>query len=214
MPSSTRSARARVANQIRQNRNYDPRSSGFRPWMRSTGLTVIAIEAVLVVHLPFFRVRQHIVRFLQLLKLFFGGFVAGIQIGMIFPCQLAKSRTNLLGIRLPRNPQQFVIVLFLRCRHIAAASTQTKICRGAARCAPVWHDFGRAIPCHSERSAEPVFPCSLSARLSSALSCHRRPRTRRQSRPQASCPEGRPQLRPDRRAFRRPPQRLPRSLAH
>src|SRR5258707_1548194 len=89
---------------------------------RSTRREVVAVEAVLVVHLPFLGVGEDVVGFLQLLEFFFRGFIARIQIRMIFPRQLAKRRTNILGARLPRHSQQFVIILFCCRRHDCAAS--------------------------------------------------------------------------------------------
>src|SRR5258708_1396362 len=86
---------------------------------------VVAVEAVLVVHLPLFGIGEDIVGFLQLLEFFFRGFVAWIQIRVILPRQLAKRRTDILGARLPRHSQQFVIVLFCCRWHVCS-------CRGAA----------------------------------------------------------------------------------
>src|SRR4029077_15869705 len=64
---------------------------------------VVAVEAILVVHLPLFRIGENVVRFLKLLELFFRGFVAGIQVGMVFPGELPESRTNILHTRLARD---------------------------------------------------------------------------------------------------------------
>src|SRR5580704_14642540 len=86
--------------------------TGIASRRRGTRLIVVAIKSVLVVHLAFLAIRQHVVRFLQLLEFFFRSLVAGIQVRMIFPRELAKSRTNLLGVRFPRDPQKFVKVLF------------------------------------------------------------------------------------------------------
>src|SRR5439155_19116420 len=76
---------------------------------------VVAVESVLVVHLPLLGIGEDIVGLLQLLKFFFRGFIARVQIRVILPRQLAKCRTDILGAGLPRHPQQFVIVLFC-CR--------------------------------------------------------------------------------------------------
>ena len=83
----------------------------------AAGRCILAVEAILVVHLPFPGIRQHVIRFLQLFEFFLGRLVPGIQVGMIRPCQLAKSRANILRRRFPRHSQQFVIVLFCSRRH-------------------------------------------------------------------------------------------------
>jgi len=76
---------------------------------------VVTVEPVLVVHLPLLGIGENIVGFLQLLEFFFRGFVARIQVRVVFPCQFAKRRTDILGARFARHSQQFVIILF-RCR--------------------------------------------------------------------------------------------------
>src|SRR5579863_3627633 len=65
---------------------------------------VVAVKAVLVVHLAFFGVGEDVVGFLQLLEFFFGGFVAGIQVGMIFAGELAESRANVFRGGFFRDP--------------------------------------------------------------------------------------------------------------
>src|SRR5262249_38395554 len=54
-----------------------------------TGRNVVAVEAVLVVDLSLLGVRQYVVGFLQLLELFLGRLVAGIEVGMEFARELA-----------------------------------------------------------------------------------------------------------------------------
>ena len=76
---------------------------------------IVAVEAVLVVHLPLLRIGQHVVGFLQLLEFFLRGFVARIQIGVVLPRQFPKRRANILRAGFPRHSQQLVIILF-RCR--------------------------------------------------------------------------------------------------
>src|SRR5258706_10563262 len=95
------------------------------PSTRPARRKVVAVEAVLVVNLPLLGIGEDVVGFLQLLEFFFRGFVARIQIGVILPRQLAKRRTDILGARLPRHSQQFVIVLFCCRWHVCS-------CRGAA----------------------------------------------------------------------------------
>src|SRR5712692_2907595 len=84
---------------------------------RSTRRKIVAVEAVLVVHLPLLGIGEDVVGFLHLLEFFFRGLVARIQIRVIFPRQLAKCRAYILGARLPRHSQQFVIVLLRSRRH-------------------------------------------------------------------------------------------------
>src|SRR5262249_39051541 len=79
---------------------------------------VLAVKAVLIVHLALLRVRENVVGFLQLLEFFFGGFVAGIQIGMVFAREFAECRTNILGGRFARHAKEFVIIGFCCCGHL------------------------------------------------------------------------------------------------
>src|ERR1700674_762752 len=103
----TTACRARAAAKIKSTEiKIDVRSPSIGA--RSTWTAwwnIVAVEAVLVVHLPLLRVGQHVVGFLQLLEFFFRGFVAGIQVGMILARQLAKCRTNILRVCLPRHPK-------------------------------------------------------------------------------------------------------------
>src|SRR5437016_10278495 len=64
---------------------------------------VIAVEAVLVVHLPLFRVGEHVVGFLDLFEFFLRGLVTGIQVGVVLARQLAKRRANILHARFARH---------------------------------------------------------------------------------------------------------------
>src|SRR5947199_1011783 len=70
----------------------------------SAGITsrrqILAVEAVLVVHLPLLRVGEHVVGFLDLLEFFLRSFIAGVQVGMVFASQLAKSGADILQARL------------------------------------------------------------------------------------------------------------------
>src|SRR5882672_3558438 len=88
----------------------------------SAGRNVVAVKAVLVVDLPLLRIGEHVVGFLQLLEFFFRGLVAGIQVRVILPRQLAKRRANILRRRFARHTQQFVIVSFGGCWHACAFS--------------------------------------------------------------------------------------------
>ncbi len=65
---------------------------------------IVAVKAVLVIHLALFCIGKNVVRFLQLLEFFFGGFVAGIQVGMVLAREFAESSANVFRARLFRNP--------------------------------------------------------------------------------------------------------------
>ena len=71
---------------------------------------VVAVEAILVVHLPLLRVREDVVGFLDFLEFFFGSFIAGIQVRVILARQLAERRANILQAGLARHSQHFVII--------------------------------------------------------------------------------------------------------
>ena len=73
-------------------------SSGIAPWRQ-----ILAVEAVLVVHLALFRIGKHIVGFLDLLELFFRRFVAWIQVRVIFARQPAKRSADVLYAGLTRH---------------------------------------------------------------------------------------------------------------
>ena len=55
---------------------------------RRHGPAPLGVETELVVRLPLLRIRQNVVRFLDLLEFFFRGFIAGIQVGVILARQL------------------------------------------------------------------------------------------------------------------------------
>src|SRR5260370_1957776 len=71
---------------------------------------VVAVEAVLVVHLPLFGIGEDIVGFLQLLEFFFRGFVPWIHIREILPRQLDKRRPTILRPPLPPHPPPLVSI--------------------------------------------------------------------------------------------------------
>jgi hypothetical protein len=71
-----------------------------------------SLEAELIVHLPFFCVGENVVGFLDLLEFFFGGFVAGIQVRMIFARKLPIGRPDFLLRRLARDAEEVVVILF------------------------------------------------------------------------------------------------------
>src|SRR4029077_9663088 len=88
------------------------------PWME-----IVAVEAVLVVHLPLLGVGEDVVGFLKLLEFFLSGFIAGIQVRVIFAREFAKGVANVLRTRLARNSQQLVVILFGRGGHLQPEKT-------------------------------------------------------------------------------------------
>src|ERR1700674_5233685 len=82
--------------------------------VRSLGHSACAwrFEAELIVHLAFFGVGEDVVSFLHLLELFFRGFIAGIQVGVIFAGELSVSLPDFFLRGLARDAQQIVVVLF------------------------------------------------------------------------------------------------------
>src|SRR4029077_11999808 len=57
---------------------------------RRARIEIVAVEPVLIVHLPLLGIGEDVVRFLQLLEFFFRGFVPRIQVRVIFAVQFAK----------------------------------------------------------------------------------------------------------------------------
>jgi len=77
-------------------------------WLKTAG--PIPIGAELIVFFPLFRIAQNLVRFVDLLKLFFGGlFVLG-HVWVILARQLAKRTANLFIARRFRDPECLVII--------------------------------------------------------------------------------------------------------
>ena len=70
----------------------------------ASGHAAFRIEAELIVHLALLCVAQDVVRFLHFLEAIFGGFVAGIEIGMILPRQTAVRLPDFVGIRGLKRP--------------------------------------------------------------------------------------------------------------
>src|SRR5690348_12160932 len=80
-----------------------------RPLPRITA--VFRIEAELVVHLPLLRIAQNVIGFLNVLEPLLGRLVAGVEVGMVFPRQLAVGLPNLVRRSRLGNAQRFVIVV-------------------------------------------------------------------------------------------------------
>src|SRR5712664_483705 len=70
---------------------------------RGSWMEIVAVEAVLFVHLPLLGVGEDVVGFRKLLEFFLGGFIAGIEVRMIFAGKFAESVANVLRTRLARN---------------------------------------------------------------------------------------------------------------
>ena len=66
----------------------------------------LGVEAELVVHLALLGVGKNVVGFLNLLEFFFGGFIARIQVGMIFARELAVGLANFFLRGLAGDAQQ------------------------------------------------------------------------------------------------------------
>src|SRR5580658_8036857 len=77
-----------------------------------------SLKAELIVHLALLRIRKDVVGFLHLLEFFFRGFVAGIQVRMIFARKLPVSLANFLLYSLPGNAEKFVVILLGSCGHM------------------------------------------------------------------------------------------------
>src|SRR5579883_496723 len=111
------------------------------------GRNVGRIESVLVVDLALLFVVQYVVGFLNVLEPLFGGFVAGVQIGVILSRQLAISFAYLLRIRALGHSQGFVVIFFACSRHRNSihkrrghpARTECPLCAKAPS-----HEIGRA----------------------------------------------------------------------
>ncbi len=118
-----------------------------RRWTTRAWLEIVAVESVLVIHLSLLRVRQHVVRFLQLLEFLFRAFVPRIKVRMILPRQLTKRRTNILRARLSRNSQQFVKILFCRSSHDFRAANGADLFLENFTVALQWHShFWLCVP--------------------------------------------------------------------
>src|SRR5205823_7729953 len=79
-----------------------------RRWLEPA--RTIPIRAELIVFLALLGIAQHLIRFVDFLKLFLSDlFVLG-NVGMIFPCQLAKRAANLVVGGRFRNTECLVIV--------------------------------------------------------------------------------------------------------
>ncbi len=82
------------------------------PGAWAAGRDVVGIEAVLIVNLALLRFAQDIVRFLHFLETLLSGFVARVQIGMVFARQLAVRFADLVFFGAARHAQRFVIIGF------------------------------------------------------------------------------------------------------
>jgi hypothetical protein len=66
--------------------------------------------SVPIIGIPFLLIRQHLIRFADLFKLFFGLFVSLVFIGMMLNCEFAVRLFDLLGCGSPRDDQNFVVI--------------------------------------------------------------------------------------------------------
>jgi len=84
---------------------------------RGRGRAVFGIEAVLIVHLALFGIAQDVVRFLHVLEAIFGGFIPGVEIGMVFAGEFPVRLAHFVFGRFARDPQGLVIFVFGSGRH-------------------------------------------------------------------------------------------------
>ena len=83
-------------------------TSPIRWWLKSTWL--IPIRAELIVLLALFRIAQDFVRFIDLLKFFFGRFFVLGDVGMIFAGQFPERAFDFVICRGLGNTQRFIII--------------------------------------------------------------------------------------------------------
>src|SRR6476469_5974538 len=58
--------------------------------------SMLPVLSILVVFLSFFRITQHFIGFIDLLKLFMGFFIIRVEVRVVFPCQLTVGFFNIL----------------------------------------------------------------------------------------------------------------------
>src|SRR5471030_2730860 len=75
------------------------------------GVTVVRVEADLVVHLALLGIAQNVVGFLDVLETIFGGFVAGVQIGVVFARELPVGLTDFIRVGFAGNTESFVVLV-------------------------------------------------------------------------------------------------------
>src|SRR5471030_674590 len=75
------------------------------------GVTVVRVEADLVVHLALLGIAQNVVGFLDVLETIFGGFVAGVQIGVVFARELPVGLTDFVRVGFAGNTESFVVLV-------------------------------------------------------------------------------------------------------
>src|SRR3981081_659186 len=132
---------------------------------------------------------------------------------MIFARQLAKSRTNILGVRFARHSEKLVIILFAGCSHLWLQRIHAKWHHALNWCFIASRTQHHHSNCRGTIYRAPLcFVNGLRYWVNSAASSRPRRHTRRQSRRQVCLPVAR------RRTLPRPLQRLlphrqPRRLA-
>src|SRR5204863_1433833 len=110
-------------------------------WWRLETARPIPIGSKLIVFLPLLRVAQNLVRFVDFLEFFFGGFFVLGHIRVVLARQLAKSTANLVLARRFRHTERLVIisklnghllnVVRLRSSRNSFSSTATKVTKTA-----------------------------------------------------------------------------------
>ena len=141
------------------------------------GEAVLGVEAELVVHLPLLGVAEDVVGFLNVLEALLGGFVAGVEVGMVLARQLAVGLADIVRGGLARHPEGFVIIVLGSGRHIKGLWGQGSGVRESGE-----RNQSRASPIPDPESLIPT-SCRLRRRtrrrLRRGLSCRHRHRRRR-----------------------------------
>ena len=74
--------------------------------------TVLGVEADLVVHLAFLGIAQDVISFLHVLETLLGGFVVGVEVGMIFARKFPVRLFDFVLVGVFCDAQRFVVVVF------------------------------------------------------------------------------------------------------
>src|SRR5579883_2077468 len=86
---------------------------------RSAGAreAILGVETDLIVHLPFLRVAQNVIGFLDVLETIFGRLVARVEIGVVFAGKLTVSLADFIFGSAARHAESFVVIVFWSRRH-------------------------------------------------------------------------------------------------
>src|SRR5215469_10844950 len=124
--SAAGTARARPGSGLRPRKSAKPSRSGGSParvGLGGGGIDVVGIKAELVVNFALLGIAQNVVGFRDGLEFFFGRFVSGIDIGMIFTRKLTEGFANVFRRGGFLDAENFVIVFF-GCRHFSLTAVE------------------------------------------------------------------------------------------